>query len=77
MSAPRNTSSSGGAKKRSGGMFDILAGLAKGNGADRRPGVRQDLVRLYSLNEIGRINGERVKAARAQGQDIPGMANIS
>ena len=28
------------------------------------------------MGEIGRINNERVKAARAAGTEIPGMANI-
>lgn len=75
--APKKSSSANAPKKRSGGMFEILSGLAKGNGASERATVRQDLVRLFTLNEIGRINGERVKVARAQGQDIPGMGNIS
>ena len=56
---------------------DLLTGLARGNGTIANPLIRQDLVRLYTLNEIGRINAERVKAARAMGRDIPGMANIS
>ncbi len=41
------------------------------------PLIRQDLVRLYTLNELGRLNAERLKATRAAGGDIPGMANIS
>ncbi|MDH3705562.1 MAG: acyl-CoA dehydrogenase family protein [Acidimicrobiia bacterium] len=40
------------------------------------PLIRQDLARLHTLNEIGRFNTERSKAARAAGRDIPGMANI-
>ena len=56
---------------------DLLTGLAKGNGAHADPLVRQDLVRLYTLNELGRLNAERLKATRAAGGDIPGMANIA
>ena len=41
------------------------------------PTIRQDLVRLHILGELGRFNGERLKATRAAGGDIPGMANIS
>ncbi len=39
--------------------------------------IRQDLVRLHTLNEIGRFNTLRLKAAKAAGQDIPGMPNLS
>ena len=56
---------------------DLLTGLAKGNGTHTDPRVRQDLVRLYTLNELGRLNAERLKATRAAGGDIPGMANIA
>ena len=34
-------------------------------------------MKLYTLNEIGRINGLRVKAEKEAGRDIPGMGNIS
>jgi len=56
---------------------DLLTGLARGNGTLSDPLIRQDLVRLYTLNELGRLNSERLKATRATGRDIPGMANIS
>ncbi len=56
---------------------DLLTGLARGNGSITDPLIRQDLVRLYTLNELGRLNSERLKATRAAGGDIPGMANIS
>ena len=62
---------------RRGGMFDILTGLAKNNGASLDASIRQDLVRLYTLNELGRLNAERLKATRSSGGDIAGMANIS
>ena len=51
--------------------------LAKGNGKAQDPVIRQDLVRLHTLNEIGRFNTLRLKAAKAAGQDIPGMPNLS
>ena len=74
VSAPRPTKSKKRAKQ---GAADLLIGLAKGNGAITDPIIRQDLMRLHTLGEIGRYNAERVKAARAAGGDIRGMANIS
>ena len=34
-------------------------------------------MRLYTLNELGRMNNLRAKAAKAIGQDVPGLPNIS
>lgn len=65
------------APKRRGGFGEILIGLAKDNGSAEDAVIRQDLVKLYILGELGRMNAERVKAARASGADIPGMPNIS
>ena len=62
---------------RTGRSDDLLTGLARGNGSIADPLIRQDLVRLYTLNELGRLNSERLKATRAAGGDIPGMANVS
>ena len=71
--APEQTS-----KRRKGrGAASILIGMAKGNGTITDPVVRQGLMRLHTLGEIGRYNAERLKATRASGGDIPGMANIS
>ena len=56
---------------------DLLTGLARGNGSNADPLIRQDLVRLYTLNEVGRLNAERLRATRGTGGDIPGMANIA
>ncbi len=56
---------------------ELLIGLAKGSGAASDPVVRQGLAQLYTVGELGRFNAERTKAARASGQDVPGMANIS
>jgi alkylation response protein AidB-like acyl-CoA dehydrogenase len=56
---------------------DLLIDLARSNGSNVRPNIRQDLARLYILGELGRFNAERVKALRASGGDVPGMANIA
>ena len=64
-----------------GGMFGasykLLVELAKGNGKINDPTVRQDLMKLHTLNELGRFNNLRAKAAKAIGQDVPGLPNIS
>lgn len=62
---------------RRAGMHDLLIDQARRAGVDQDPLIRQDLVRLYTVNELGRFNGERLKAVRAAGGDVPGMANIS
>jgi len=62
------------AKPRS--VAAMLIGFAKKNGKSNDPLIRQRLVELHMLGEIGRLNAERVKAAKAAGRDIPGMPNI-
>jgi alkylation response protein AidB-like acyl-CoA dehydrogenase len=79
--------SGGGARRRGGGSggpggmmsagYKLLVELAKGNGKIADPSVRQDLMRLHTLNELGRFNNLRAKAAKAIGQDVPGLPNIS
>ncbi len=63
--------------RRRAGMHDLIIGHAIGNGSIHDPVIRQDLARLYTLVELGRMNSERLKGVRAAGGDIPGMANIS
>jgi alkylation response protein AidB-like acyl-CoA dehydrogenase len=60
-----------------GGSYQMLVDLAKGNGKIDDPVVRQDLMKLHTLNELGRMNNLRAKAAKAIGQDVPGLPNIS
>ncbi len=74
---------SGGRRRGGGGgglfgaSYKLIVDLAKGNGAIHDPSIRQDLMRLYTLNELGRMNSLRAKAAKAIGQDVPGLPNIS
>ncbi len=80
--APKRSGASGGGstqkRRRPGaGLGDLLTGLAKGNGTVADPVIRQGLAHLHTLGEIGRYNAERLKATRAAGGDIPGMANIA
>jgi alkylation response protein AidB-like acyl-CoA dehydrogenase len=51
--------------------------MAQQNGSNKDAVVRQDLARLYTLGELGRFNGMRLKAVREAGGDIPGMPNVS
>jgi alkylation response protein AidB-like acyl-CoA dehydrogenase len=67
-----------------GGMFGsaakMLIELAKGNGASKDPSIRQDLMKLHTINELGRFNNLRSKAAKQAklpNLDVVGMANIS
>ena len=55
----------------------LLIRMAQKNGTSKDAGVRQDLARLYTLSELGRFNGLRLKAVKENGGDIPGMPNIS
>ena len=77
-------SGGGGGRRRgggTGGLFGaatkMLIDLAKGNGTIEDASIRQDLMRLHTIGELGRINNLRAKAAKAQGKDIPGLPNIS
>jgi alkylation response protein AidB-like acyl-CoA dehydrogenase len=60
-----------------GGSSKLLVELAKGNGTAKDPSIRQDLMRLHTMGEVGRFNNLRLKAARKAGKDVPGMPNIS
>ena len=54
-----------------------LVNIARGEGKATDPGIRQDLVRLHTLQTVGQLNGMRQKAAKAAGGEIKGMGNIS
>jgi alkylation response protein AidB-like acyl-CoA dehydrogenase len=56
---------------------NMLVDFAKSEGKVDDDSIRQDLMRLHTLNMIGSFNAQRLKATRAAGYDIPGMANIS
>ena len=73
--AKRTAKPDGERKRRSAAQLYI--DLAKGNGTAQDPTIRQDLVRLHMMGEVGRYNAERLKATKAAGGDIPGMANIA
>jgi len=55
----------------------LLIDFAQSEGKIGAPTVRQDLMRLHTLNVVGGLNAQRLKGMRSAGKDIPGMANIS
>jgi alkylation response protein AidB-like acyl-CoA dehydrogenase len=63
------------------GMFgaagSLLVDLARQSGKASDPVIRQDLMRLHTLNEIARFTNLRQRALRVIGQDIPGVGNIA
>lgn len=59
------------------GTSRLLKTLAEQMGATGNPLVRQDLVRLYTLTEIGRYTTLRQKALKEAGSDLPGVGNIA
>jgi alkylation response protein AidB-like acyl-CoA dehydrogenase len=75
--APKRRSGGGGGGGMFGSAYKVLVELAKGNGKIADPTIRQDLMKLHTLNELGRFNNLRAKAAKAIGQDVPGLPNIS
>lgn len=60
-----------------GGAAKALVTMAQSSGKAQDPTVRQALMRLHTLTELGRYNNLRQKAARAAGKDIPGLPNIA
>jgi alkylation response protein AidB-like acyl-CoA dehydrogenase len=67
----------GGALGAMRGGAGLLINLAQSRGVNNNAGIRQDLARLYTLGELGRFNGLRMKAVKEQGGDIPGMPNVA
>jgi alkylation response protein AidB-like acyl-CoA dehydrogenase len=59
------------------GMQSVIQGIAQGNGKITDPTVRQDLMKLYSMNEIARFAALRQKGLAKQGKDMPGFGNIA
>ena len=68
------TTDGAGAVGRGGSM---IAKVAADTGRTDDPTIRQDLMRLHTMNQVAKYNGLRVKAARQAGRDLPGMANIA
>ena len=67
----------GGGGAMTGSAQKIFTEMAKRNGKIADPVVRQKLMKLHTLGEIGRYTTLRQKALRAQGQDLPAAGNIA
>jgi alkylation response protein AidB-like acyl-CoA dehydrogenase len=59
------------------GGLGAITEMAKANGKIKQPSTRQALMKLHTLNELGRFNNLRLRAAKAAGKDIPGLPNIA
>lgn len=73
----RTTAAGSSASPLGGGGAKLMIDLAKGNGTIQDPTIRQDLMKLHTLGELGKFNNLRLKAAKKAGQDIPGFGNLS
>ena len=71
----RGRSRAGGALATRGSTF--LIDVAKDNGAITDATIRQDLMRLYTMNEIARYTNLRAKAAKAAGRGPGPEANTA
>jgi len=60
-----------------GKAYGVLVSLAEKVGVAGDPMIRQQLAELYTLNELGRMTGLRVKAARAAGRGPGPEANTA
>jgi alkylation response protein AidB-like acyl-CoA dehydrogenase len=67
----------GGGPAGLGGAGGMVLEMAKASGQIKDPTIRQDLMRLHTMNELARYNNLRLKAEKQAGRDIPGMPNIS
>ena len=67
----------GGAGMMTAGVQKMLIGMAKANGMDKDPVFRQELMKLHTLQEVGRYLTIRLKAEMAAGREIPGAPNIA
>jgi len=68
---------SGGGGAMAAGAGQLFAQLATESGTINDAMVRQDLMRLHTLNEVGRMLSLRVKAEKAAGREIAGAPNIA
>ncbi|MBI4883588.1 MAG: acyl-CoA dehydrogenase family protein [Actinobacteria bacterium] len=68
---------SGGGGAMAAGAQKLFVQMATDTGAVTDPTVRQDLMRLHTLHEVGRMLALRVKAERAAGREIAGAPNIA
>ena len=52
------------------GAVKLFTQMAKDNGMIAQPTIRQDLMKLHTLGELGRFNNLRLKAAKKAVRDV-------
>jgi alkylation response protein AidB-like acyl-CoA dehydrogenase len=67
----------GGGGAMAAGLEKLLVGMARGNGLITDHVFRQDLMKLHTLHEVGRMLALRVKAEKSAGRDIVSAPNIA
>lgn len=67
----------GGGGAMAAGLEKMLVGMARVNGLINDKVFRQDLMKLHTLHEVGRMLALRVKAEKAAGRDIVSAPNIA
>jgi alkylation response protein AidB-like acyl-CoA dehydrogenase len=73
---PRSATA-GGAAGMTASAQKLFVEMARQSGAIHDPTIRQQIIELHTLSEIGRYTTLRMKALRARGQEIPGAGNIA
>jgi alkylation response protein AidB-like acyl-CoA dehydrogenase len=73
---PRTPGTGGGAGMMAGAQ-KMFVDLARNAGLLDKVNVRQDLMKLHILGEIGRFTALRLKAEKAAGRDIAGAGNLA
>ncbi len=66
----------GGGGAMAAGLSKLLVAMANETGMIHDASFRQDLMKLHTLHEVGRMLTMRVKAEKAAGRDIPAAPNI-
>jgi alkylation response protein AidB-like acyl-CoA dehydrogenase len=72
----RSASTGGNGGAMAAGMEKLLVAMAKENGMISDAAFRQDLMKVHTLHEVGRMLTLRVKAEKAAGRDIPAAPNV-
>ncbi len=76
VTKPRSAGGGGGGAMTAGAQR-LFTEMAKASGKITDPTVRQQLMKLHTLAEIGRYTTLRQKALRERGHDLPGAGNIA
>jgi len=67
----------GGGGAMAAGAMSMFKHMATAAGVQNDPTVRQEMMKLHTLHEVGRMLALRIKAEKAAGRDIAGAPNIA